>query len=652
MKHNIISIFAVGALVMSTACSPDEYKMPNSVVTSAELVEGIAYSVTPDPANPNHIICTSLVSGVVPVWNTPNGYSESKTVTLDLPFAGEYPIQFGVVNGSGVVWGEPYTLVVTQNDFSMLSDEIWTNLAGGVDENGNGKPKTWVVMDKVYGTYHGSAPVGYMNPDDVKNDGTGLTDLMIGTANWNMNWDPGFQSWLIDKDNPYMKSSMTLSLDPVKGCVAEINRHDSTGESTVVGGFTLNVSDPKRPLISFNGCEMLHAEWGDGVCDNYVKDIKIIECTPYVLQFATMRTNSEGPWWIVWNFVAKDVQDGTVTIPTGEPELLPTAPVVLPEYADLKTDLFTISGSDATYVASQTTYLLNDETPYDLIWWNPATATWDWIIDGNYNETWAPAFADEDFALTLSDTGKMEFEGAAGAQTANFTLTENSIVFDKEVTLLTAGGHALKGIEFTVLKCNADNDEVVLGVPVEKDAAGDYNKYLCARMTIKPIGGGQTGPTVIPVNNANVQVVFGDGIKDRLRFQLYNPWGSGEWPVDITKLKLKKNQVMTLKFKVLSGIEWNAGAAPKMAFLENNIVNLFENSEPTSIWDTEFAVPFNTTSGAEQTVTLTNTTGTTVKFEGTSMLGVAIQNEGLATVAETEDGNPDVKIEVISLTIE
>ncbi len=89
-----------------------------------------------------------------------------------------------------------------------------------------------------------------------------------------------------------------------------------------------------------------------------------------------------------------------------------------------------------------------------------------------------------------------------------------------------------------------------------------------------------------------------------------------------------------------------------MAFLENNIVNLFENSEPTSIWDTEFAVPFNTTPGVEQTVTLTNTTGTTVKFEGTSMLGVAIQNEGLATVAETEDGNPDVKIEVISLTIE
>ena len=50
----------------------------------------------------------------------------------------------------------------------------------------------------------------------------------------------------------------------------------------------------------------------------------MIELTPYIMQLATMRTNSEGSWWIIWNFAAADVQSGAVTIPTTDPGYLTT----------------------------------------------------------------------------------------------------------------------------------------------------------------------------------------------------------------------------------------------------------------------------------------------------------------------------------------
>lgn len=131
--------------------------------------------------------------------------------------------------------------------------------------------------------------------------------------------------------------------------------------------------------------------------------------------------------------------------------------------------------------------------------------------------------------------------------------------------------------------------------------------------------------------------------------QLYNPWGGDvEWPIDITKVKLKKNQTLKIQYKVLSGITWNDGAKPKTVIMDNNIGNSWEDA----CYQLEHAASFDTTVGATQVVTVTNTTGATVTYDGSSCICIGIQNKGLATVAVTEDGQPDVQIEVISMTIE
>lgn len=635
LKFLCIPVIA-GMLALSTACTPDDHGLAAPAVTSAELVEGIAFAVAPDASNPNKIRLTSLTKGATPVWKTPQGMSQSQDFTIDLPFAGTYEVTFGVMTQGGTVWGDPYTFEVKQSDFSMLSDEIWTNLAGGVDENGNGNPKKWVPCNANYGIGSCSGPVMYMSPDDYPEPELG---------NWSPNWDPGFQSWLIPADDPYMDSYWVFGLDPVKGSTVEISRGTANGTETVSGTFSLNNSDPKHPLITFNGgTYSLHNTGFDGTCDNYVTDIRIISCTPYLLQIATMRTNSEGPWWIVWNFVSEDVKNDPSILPGSGPELIEGTPVQEPSYDDLATLLFTISGSDASYIASKTTYLLDEEVPYDYMWWNSASARWEWV--GGYGSSWAPAYegADE-FALTLSNNGSATIETAAGQQDAKFTVEGNKVVFDKEVTLLTAGNNAVTGKEFTVLKCSPDDNEVVFGVPAETNADGDVCKYLCARMTIKAIGGAQEGPIVLPVDNTKLDVYM--EANKYLRIQLYNPWAGKDddaWPVDPNLLKLKKNQKLVIKFTV-NGINWTA--QPKAAFC----CNMDEGG-----WDWEpgcfsnfQAYDFNTT--GENVMELPNTMGATYSFYGAGSLQVSVQLDGFGTF-EGESISDAVTVNVTSLTIE
>lgn len=638
-----------------SACSPEEYEMGAKTYVSDDLVEGIAYTVTPDANDPNTIHLTSLIKGATPLWVTPSGPSQKTTLDLALPFAGEYSVTFGASTPAGPVYGEPYTFKVETNNFAMLEDPIWANLAGGV-----GKSRKWVPVDKNFGIGRCSGPVMYMSHTDVKNDGSNITDLMIGSANWTPNWDPGIQSWLIPADDPYFQSYITFGLDAVKGCTVELHRVAASGTTDATGTFNLNVSDPKRPVISFyGGTYSLHNEGFDDVCSNYTNDIKIIECTPYLLQVATMRTNSEGPWWLVWNFISEEAYNDPSIIPTEDPGLLQPAEVQQPAIEDLATKLFTTEINGVTYVGNEARFLINDEEPYDWTWWNGGSAAWESVVKGQYGSSWAPV-ADAsiaDYELVLSSTAD-GYKWDDGTNAGKLAIEDGKLKFmdadgnPVEITILTATGDKrtveVKGSEFTVMACDVTSS-FQMGVPATTNDKGAVDSYLCANLNYKPIATGPTGPTEIKVDNSKVQIIFGDGNPDRLRLQFYNPWaGEVDWPIDITKVKLKKNQTLKIQYKVLSGITWNEGATPKTVIMDNNIGNAWEDD----CYNQAHAVAFDTAEGAVQTVSVTNTTGATVTYEGSSCICIGIQNKGLATVAATEDGQPDVKVEIISMTIE
>lgn len=82
-------------LTGATSCTPDDHELSAPVVSSDELVEGIAFSVTPDASDPNTIHLKSLVKGATPVWKTPTAFrrtlnstsSSPSPVTMSLPSA-------------------------------------------------------------------------------------------------------------------------------------------------------------------------------------------------------------------------------------------------------------------------------------------------------------------------------------------------------------------------------------------------------------------------------------------------------------------------------------------------------------------------------------------------------------------------------------
>lgn len=651
LKSYIYS-FVAGA-VMFTACSPEEYNLGEMTYVADDLVHGIAFSVTPDAADPNTIHLKSLVAGVTPLWETPQGRSQKENMTIQLPFAGDYNVTFGVMTPAGPVYGAPYTFTVSQNNFGMLEDEIWSNLAGGV-----GKSRKWIPIDKNYGIGRCTGPVMYMSPDDVKNDGSASKDVMFGSANWTPNWDPGIQSWLIPEGDPYFNSYMTFGLDAQNGCTAEVFRNDANGGTLMNGKFSLNISDPKRPVITFDKCYALHNAGFDEVCANYTVDIKILECTPYLLQLATMRTNSEGPWWLVWNFISEEAYNDPSIIPTEDAGLLGTTPVQEPTYTNLEEELFRIAGSGAYYVGTATTYLMNEDAPYDWYWWNAASAAWEsngFDSVDDYSTAWAPAYANAgDFTMNLSTsatagTYNCDIELTDTTYSTTFVVEGNKLVFADEVSLMKVNDNIqVTGKEFTVMKISADDSQVILGVPAGKDASGAVNKYLCANLTIKPITS-DNGPVEVKFDNSLISAYFETNNNAfQYRFDVYNPWGGKDPMVDITKMKLKKNQKLVIKFKV-SGIQWKDGAEPMVAISDNLIINKWG----ADVFADPSAIKVSA-DDSEKTIELVNTTGATVNFEGMSCVSVCMLVGDMAEGPLAEDGSFDssqVTAEVTSITI-
>lgn len=662
MKLKYISSLLLGAAVVIPSCTPDEYSLGGQTYEKADLVEGVAYSITPDANNPNIIHLEALTSpDCQPLWETPSGRSQNRTMTINLPFAGEYAVVYGVMTPQGPVYGDTCRFTVSQNAFEMLDNPIWTNLCGGV-----GKSRKWYPMDGNYGIGRCTGPVMYMSPDDVMNNGTGNTDLIFGSANWTPNWDPGFQDWLISSKDPYLASYMTFGLDAKKGCTVDMFRGEAgeygAGEVTGTsksGKFVLNVDDEKRPTISFeNGTFALHNLNFDDVCNNYTNKIKIIECTPYLLQIATMRTNSEGPWWLVWNFISEEAKNDPSIIPTEDAGLLEKAPVSLPKLENIETNLFKTEINGSMFVGSDMTFLISDETPYDWMWWNAGSSAWETIVNGAYGSTWAPAVGAEvaDYELVLSNTAD-GYKWDDGTSKGLFKIEEGKIKFvDSDgnpaiVKFLTATSDTrtvtVEGSEFTIFDVKP-GESVTLGIPTDKDEAGDDNTYLCVNLLYKPIAT-SNGPIAVAFDAEKLVPYFEvNNNAQQFRFDVYNPWGQNNI-VDPAKLKLKKNQKLVIKFKV-SGIQWKEGVKTKLAISDNLIVNKWG----ADVYADATAVEVDPTSG-EFTMELVNNTGATANFVDVSCVSVCMLCDNtLADGPLTEDGSFDIEqvtTEVVSIEV-
>jgi hypothetical protein len=436
---------------------------------------------------------------------------------------------------------------------------------------------------------------------------------------------------------------MTFSLDDKNGCTVAVYRAEE--DKTYNGKWNLLVEDKNHPTLSFTDAFALHNVGFDEVCSNYTNNIVITELTPYFLQLATMRTNSEGPWWIVWNFIAEDVQKGIVEIPSDEVNYLEPSTPALPEIEDLKKKLFTTDINGVEFEGAEMTYQVSQDAAYDWMWWNGATSAWESVVKGNYGSNWAPMWDEDAVAeneLTLTKKG----EYAYGEQTGTYSIDGSKIIFDQPVTFFTVTGDnrtiQLTGTEWQVFKVDPGS-ELIIGVPDGKDTNGSNNAYLVAGFTYKAVGGGQTGPVNVPfiAENANNYIEAGN----YFRCQIYNPWGGGGDAIDPANIKLKKNQKLNVTLR-LSGFTFSQPAKMVLCCNRGN-----EQDWEPNCFGYSRAITVN--GDGVYTISWTNDTGSTVKWDdATSALTMTMQYVGFATLADESDAGLKAACSIESITIE
>lgn len=137
--NKIYSLLAAVMILVMASCSPDEFGLGDKNLSSEDLAENIAFTITHDESNPNIVKFKSLLpSSYSVVFDTPQGRFQQDEVSLKIPFNGTYQARIGVETRGGFLWGPYAEFKVDDFCAEFVTDPLWTYLSGGV-----GKSKRW-----------------------------------------------------------------------------------------------------------------------------------------------------------------------------------------------------------------------------------------------------------------------------------------------------------------------------------------------------------------------------------------------------------------------------------------------------------------------------------------------------------------------------
>ncbi|MCD8166564.1 MAG: hypothetical protein LUE93_10900 [Bacteroides sp.] len=538
---NKIFKFLSSLLLIVTAfvsCTPEEYSLGKADISPSDLVEGIAFSITHDSENPNIVYLKSLIndSKYTFSWIHPQGTSQEQEVTLRIAFEGTYPVVFGVDTRAGIIYGDTAYFTIDRFYADFVSDELWTNLTGGV-----GNAKTWIFDNGNYGMASGE--VAYQDP-------AGLIEF----NNFETNWAPNAG---VTDDDKIWSSYMIFSLD--NG--ANIQTHNE-GWKDEAGTFLL---DTDKKTLTITGADLIHPEGWDNMTPNWSRDLKILTLTEDQLQIAILRdpgTSGEDEWWLIWNYVSKEYADNYVPDET-DPEL--------PYDGDANEDLTTSQSTTKNWI-------INLDAPYN---WTDLYGNFlnEWTMGaGGIPEftTWQPPYDEallSTVSITLSkggsDDGTYEIIGSDGREySGNYTIDEkNWIDFGQDIDIISD----MDWINFST------QDGKLRIISVERNLSGavsvmhlgrvnddNPNEYMTIGLTQGSSSGGGSdngslNGTVISFDNS--KLVYGDlEGNGTLRLEICNMYGSTASNPGFNLADFQYDYTIQVTF-TLSGVSFNSGAA-------------------------------------------------------------------------------------------
>lgn len=487
LNYYIYSLIA-GVLLMFSACTPDEYEMGSKAFAPEDLVEGVAYSVTHDANNPNIVYLKSLLGPeYTPLWEHPQGRSQEAEVTLKMPFEGTYEVTFGVETRGGVVYGAPTTFTIDDFCADFVTDPLWTMLTGGVDQE-----KVWILDDGSYGYALGE--LTYADPSATQE-----------WNNWAANWDPGKGH---TGDDAIWGSTMTFNL---KGG-ANVTIFNSSSNTTETGTFML---DTDNHTITFTDCDLLHTpSWADRT-SNWRRSLQLFELDENHLRIGVMRDNSEGPWWLIWNFVSKEYADNYVPVDQPDPE-----PALPDGWKDAVSEIST----------TKIVWNMSPDVPFD--WANLDGTLMNNFTAGNYPD-WATLQPNLDkLTMTLdSKDNSYEFVMPDGTTVSGtYELDDKGIyTFTNGVPSYHIGGGdimfaATAENQLRILQVNMLGD-VLQGMWLGQRST-EKDEYIAYHF-VPAAGSSSSEPEYTTIAVDNSKIVWGDlEGKGNFRVELYNIWGA------------------------------------------------------------------------------------------------------------------------------
>lgn len=546
--NRIIKIFTAFFLgIWMVCCSPEEHELEPVDVSSAELVEGIAFKIEHDQQNPNVIHLTSLMDGrYTPLWSHPQGRSQDRSVMLKIPFPGTYDVVFGVQTRGGTVYGDTVTFTVENLFADFIQDELWTLLSGGV-----GEEKTWYLdLDENGLSRYFAGPLYFYGTDDSWE--TVTEGKTVEGDSWNWQADYKGNTWMMDAAN---FGSMTFDLKG--GANVKVIHNTISSRGTETGTYMI---DTENHTMRLTDASPLHDTNRDGVVIDW-GNIKIMSLTANTMQLAVLRDpvlSGEGPCLLVYNFISKDYFDNWVP-QVEEPE---------PPYnGNANEDL-------TTSVSTTKVWSANLNAPYN---WTNLSGNFlnEWTTNGVGTPvftTWEPPYDEaalSKISLKLSKTG--DAAGTFEAMTSDGTPHSGSYTIDSDNWI--DFGQSIKFINALGgwLTVETDNGKMRI-IRTEKDLTGNVsvlhlgrinpsnpNEYITLAMVPSGSGGdAETPGTEISFDNNKLIVGDLEG-NGKLRLELYNDFGATQSDPPLNPAEVVVNQRISITF-TLGGITLKDGA--------------------------------------------------------------------------------------------
>ncbi len=470
IKNYIYSLLTAFLMLFMAGCSPDEYSLGDSNITSDDLVEGLAYTITHDSDNPNIVYLKSLLpSRYTVLWDSPAGRSQSGTVTLKLPFAGSYQVRMGVETRGGIVYGPETTFTVKDFCSDFVSGELWEQLTGGV-----GKSKKWYLdIDEKSICRYFVGPLYFYGTADNWNTVMLSQAAPAGADSWSWAADwAGNGSWLFNPTGAMDYGYMEFGLDGG----ATVKVVDKAANKTYNGTFLM---DTDNHTMKLTDAPVLHDPGRDAIVTQW-ENVTILALDENHMQLAVLRDNSsEGKCLLSYNFISEDYKNNWTPTVTDNSDVVPALATDWRDYVEPKTQ-------------KQTTFKLSEENPYGY-----ANA------DGSTKTATLPTALSgiEDLTLTFNrnDNSYQVTTPVGDSYTGSYTLSDDGIYTfsnalpvvqlstNGEVNFRSNAENLLRITSYTTDDYSGALKDLYLGYPVVDDQ-GKLVHYLTYHFVLQTAG--------------------------------------------------------------------------------------------------------------------------------------------------------------------